>query len=446
MKTDIFKNLANSHIKQWYDFCAFCLNPLKYYAMKKAAFILGLVLSPLIIPGLESCERTKDLPTDPIPILLTEKQKEVVDQSNDFAFNLFKEILNNKKGSENIMISPFSISSALSMTLNGASGETYNEMLQALSLTGKSLEEINDAYLKLMSDMVPVDERVVMDIANSVWVEQDFVVKEGFLQALETYYEAEAKSFDINDPGSADIINSWIAGKTNDKIKKMLSQLNPGIRMLIINAVYFNGKWKEKFDPAKTSDRPFYLSSGTSKNVATMTNKTAISAFHKDNATVVDIPYGQGNYTMVIALPDEGYTPAQLASSLDAATWQEWETSLENAGGEYQLYLPKFKYEYKRSLVGDLQNLGMKLAFTDFADFSNISTTSLKVYDVLHQTFISTDEEGTEAAAATVVSIGLTSVGPSQEILINRPFIYFIREIYTGTIVFMGIVEDPSAS
>jgi len=414
--------------------------------MKKTAVVLGILSSVIFTSILVSCEKAKDIPGDPVPILLTEKQKEVIDQSNNFAFNLFKEIITNKKSSENIMISPFSVSSALSMTLNGAAGETYNEMVKALSMNGKTLEEINDAYLKLMSEMVPVDDRVVMNIANSVWVEQDFIVKEGFLQALETYYEAETKSFDINDKGSADIINSWIADKTNDKIKKMISPLDPGTRLLLINAVYFNGKWKEKFNPDNTSERPFYLSSGLSKNVSTMTNKTVISSYRKNNATIVDLPYGQGNYTMVIALPDEGVTPADVVSSLDAATWQDLEKSLENAGEECQLYLPKFKYEYKISLVEDMKNLGMKLAFTDFADLSNISNTGLKVYDILHNTYISTDEEGTEAAAATVVSVGVTSAGPPPEIHINRPFVYFIREIYTGTIVFMGIVEDPSAS
>ncbi|HNX65498.1 MAG TPA: serpin family protein [Bacteroidales bacterium] len=414
--------------------------------MKKSSFVLGILSLAVFTSLLVSCEKTKDTPGDPVPILLTEKQKEVVDQSNNFAFNLFKEITGSNTISENIMISPFSISSALSMTLNGASGETYNEMLQALSLNGKTLDEINDAYLKLMSEMVPVDERVVMNIANSVWVEQNFIVKEGFLQALETYYEAETKSFDAHNQGSVDLINSWIAEKTNDKIKKMISQLDPGTRLLLINAIYFNGKWKEKFDPDNTSERPFYLSSGITKNVSTMTKKTVVSSFHKNNATIVDLPYGQGNYTMVIALPDEGVTPAAVVSSLDAASWQELEKSLENAGEECQIYLPKFKYEYKRTMVEDMQNLGMKLAFTDFADFSNMSNTGLKVYDILHKTYIATDEEGTEAAAATVVSVGVTSAGPSPEILINRPFVYFIREIYTGTIVFMGIVEDPSAS
>jgi serine protease inhibitor len=414
--------------------------------MKSAVFILGIAASALVLTNFTSCERSKDkdIPGDPVQIILTEKQKEVVDQSNSFAFNLFNQVLSSKTEANNIMISPFSVSSALSMTLNGANGETYDQMLKALSLEGKTLDEINNAYQKLMTDMVPVDERIVFDIANSVWVEKTFSVKESFMQTLQTYYEAEAKSFDIEDPTSPDIINAWIEDKTNDKIQDMISSLPDGTKMLLINAIYFNGKWREKFDKEKTSDRPFHLSSGTVKNVPTMSKKSVYSSFHQNNATVVDLPYGQGNYTMVIAFPDEGYTPAQIASSLDAATWQEWETQLENVGVEKQLYLPKFKYEYSKSIAKDLCTLGMPIAFSISADFSNISNTSLQIFDVLHKTYIATDEEGTEAAAATAVIIGVSAEPPASVIDINRPFLYFIREIYTGTIVFMGIVEDPT--
>jgi serine protease inhibitor len=415
--------------------------------MKSAVFILGIAASALVLTNFTSCERSKDkdIPGDPVQIILTEKQKEVVDQSNSFAFNLFNQVLSSKTDGKNIMISPFSVSSALSMTLNGAKGETYDQMLKALSLEGKTLDEINNAYKKLMTDMVPVDERIVFDIANSVWVEKSFSVKESFMQTLQTYYDAEAKSFDIEDPTSPDIINTWIEDKTNDKIQDMISGLPDGTNMLLINAIYFNGKWREKFNKANTSDKPFYLSSGTVKNVPTMYNKTVYSSFHQNNATVVDLPYGQGNYTMVIALPDEGYTPAQIASSLDPSTWQEWETNLEDAGSEKQLYLPKFKYEYSRSMSTDLCNLGMPKAFSGSADFSNIDDVAgLQIIDVLHKTYIATDEEGTEAAAATAVIVGVTSAEPDPVININRPFLYFIREIYTGTIVFMGIVEDPT--
>jgi len=412
--------------------------------MKKLAVVLGIFLPAIFTFVLVSCEKAKDTPGDPVPILLTEKQKEVVDQSNNFAFNLFNQILSGKSDAENIMISPFSVSSALSMTLNGAAGETYDQMLKTLCLEDKTLDEINSTYLKLMSDMVPVDDRIEFDIANSVWVEKTLTVKENFITKLEEYYDAEGKSFDITDPSSKDIINAWVEDKTNDKIKDLISLLPDDTRMLLINAIYFNGKWKGKFDKEKTSDRQFHLSSGTVKNVPTMSNKSTYSSFHQDNATVVDLPYGQGNYTMVIALPDEGYTPAQIASSLDAATWQDWETRLENPGIEMQLYLPKFKYEYSKSIAKDLCTLGMPVAFSASADFSNISNTALQIFDVLHKTYIATDEEGTEAAAATAVIIGLTAVPQSSVIDINRPFLYFIREIYTGTIVFMGIVEDPT--
>jgi len=379
--------------------------------------------------------------------MLTQKQKEVVDSANDFAFNLFRPIVTGNENAENIMISPFSVSSALSMLLNGASGETYDAILKTLSLEDKSLDEINDTYLKLMTDMVPVDERVVMDIANSVWVEEEFTVKEGFMQALDEYFDAESRSFDIDDPNAYVDMNNWIENKTNGKIKNTLSGLAPNTIMLLINAVYFNGKWKNQFDVENTSDKPFYLTPGTSKNVPTMYNETTLAASHHDNVTLVDLPYGQGNYTMVIALPDEGVTPAEIASTLDAAKWQEWSASIGTAGSEVQLSMPKFKYEYKRSLSGDLGAMGMGIAFTDNAEFANISDEQIKVLDVLHKTYIDTDEEGTEAAAVTVVVVGTTSIDPSIMVInINRPFLYFIREIYTGTIVFMGVVEDPSAA
>jgi serine protease inhibitor len=175
--------------------------------------------------------------------------------------------------------------------------------------------------------------------------------------------------------------------------------------------------------------------------------ETNLDVLKTDNATIVDLPYGQGNYTFVVVLPDEGVTPAEVASGLDAEKWQDLMGQLKNKTTEVHLSLPKFEYKYKRLLNEDLKTLGMGIAFDNqLADFSNIADLQLYVSKVLHQTYIKTDEEGTEAAAATVVEIGETSTGPNWiNIDINRPFLYFIREISTGTIVFMGKVEDPLA-
>jgi len=414
--------------------------------MKKSLIGPAFIMIAGISGILTSCDKTKDntLPGDPVPIELTLKQKEVVDSANKFAFDLFVPIITEKQGAENIMISPFSITSALSMTLNGAAGETFEAMKSGLRYDSETIEEINDTYLKLMKDMVPVDSRVVLEIANSVWVDKKLTVKQTFMTALETYYLAEARNIDVLDPGAVDEVNGWISDKTHDKIQKMLESLDPDIAMLLINAVYFNGKWRYQFDKDNTLDKSFYVTPGAPVEVPMMYQKEKFAVMETDNATLIELPYGQGNYSMVVMLPDEGVSTAEAAAGLSSTKWAQWMQDLSYGTTEVELSLPKFKYEYKRELNDDLKNLGMEIAFDPYnADFSNISDQDLYISFVLHQTFIDTNEEGTEAAAATIVGISVTSVPMTMVINVNRPFLYFIRETTTGTIVFMGQVADP---
>jgi len=396
-----------------------------------------------------SCEKDNipDQPGDPVNITTEIYQKEVIDSANNFAFDLFAPVISGSKGEDNIMISPFSISSALSMTLNGAAGETYNGMVKALRLEGKTLRQINETYLKLMTEMVPVDELVTLEIANSVWVEKRLNVKQKFITDLQTWYKAEARDIDVSDPDAVKTVNNWIAEKTHDKIKDMLDQLDPDLAMLLINAVYFNGKWRYRFNKDDTREEQFYISPGMPKNVQMMHLKENLKCVGTDNVTLADIPYGRGNYSMLVVLPDENFSTSDIATTLSSSVWSEWIELLQGNTHEAELSMPRFKYEYKRLLNPDLVNLGMGIAFSDFADFSNISDQSLQINRVLHQSFIETNEEGTEAAAATVVEITLTSVGPEPEtriIRLDRPFLYFIHENSTGTILFMGRVGDPS--
>jgi serine protease inhibitor len=414
--------------------------------MKTTLKYLVFILIAGVTGILVSCQRTKEdpLPGDPVPIDLTLKQKELVDSTNKFAFDLFVPIITEKKGTENIMISPFSITSALSMALNGASGETFNVMKHALRYDAKTIEEINETYLRLMEDMVPVDPRVTFEIANSVWVEKRLVVKQQYIDALKRWYLAEEMNIDVSDPYAVDIVNGWIADKTRDKIQNMLDHLSPDLAMLLINAVYFNGKWRYQFDKEDTEDRPFYVTPDAPVQVPMMYQKENFAVAKTDNATLVELPYGQGNYSMVVMLPDEGVSLSEAAATLNSADWAEWMLSLSHGVKEVELSLPRFKYEYKRDLKDDLVSLGMGITFTPGADFSNISDQGLMISRVLHQTFIETNEEGTEAAAATVVEIEFTSMPMNNVINVNRPFLYFIRETTTGTIVFMGQVVDPS--
>lgn len=417
--------------------------------MKSSFLNLAIIFVAGTTGQMASCEKQPErtLPSDPVEIELTLKQREVVTSANRFAFDLFKPVVAGEEPGTNIMISPFSITSALSMTLNGAAGETFDAVKASLRYDAMSLDEVNDTYRKLVSEMVPVDERVVMEIANSVWVENQFPVKDEFIEALKKWYLAEARNFSVSDPGSVNIINGWIEEKTHDRIQKMLSRLDPDLAMLLINAVYFNGKWKHQFDPELTTDRPFYISSGDPVNVPMMYQKEKFAVSRRDRVTLAELPYGQGNYSMVVALPDEGITPAEILSGLDAGKWEEWMQGLSYGQTEVRLYMPKFKYEYKRRLNDDLISLGMGPAFDPgTADFSKISDVEVFISFVLHQTFIENKEEGTEAAAATVVGFTRTSLPPEPQVInLNRPFLYFIRETTTGTIVFMGLVADPEA-
>jgi serpin B len=417
--------------------------------MKSSFLNLAIVFVAGTTGQMASCEKQPErtLPSDPVEIELTLKQREVVTSANRFAFDLFKPVVAGEEPGTNIMISPFSITSALSMTLNGAAGETFDAVKASLRYDAMSLDEVNDTYRKLVSEMVPVDERVVMEIANSVWVENQFPVKDEFIEALKKWYLAEARNFSVSDPGSVNIINGWIEEKTHDRIQKMLSRLDPDLAMLLINAVYFNGKWRHQFDPKLTTDRPFYISPGDPVNVPMMYQKEKFAVSSTDRVTLAELPYGQGNYSMVVALPDEGITPAEILSGLDAGKWEEWMQGLSYGQTEVRLYMPKFKYEYKRRLNDDLISLGMGPAFDPgSADFSKISDVEVFISFVLHQTFIENKEEGTEAAAATVVGFTRTSLPPEPQVInLNRPFLYFIRETTTGTIVFMGLVADPEA-
>jgi serine protease inhibitor len=414
--------------------------------MKKNIITTVLVL--LSIPLLFiKCSKTPDeiLPEDPVVIELTANQVAMIKSENSFAFDIFREIAENEESRKNIIISPLSISYALSMTLNGADGTTREAMLTALRMSGITPEEINTSYKNLTEALLTVDKRVLMTIANSVWTEDDFAVKQAFIDILTDYYDAESKEFDINDTTVPEQVNTWIEDKTNGLIKDMISELPDNTVMLLINAIYFKGKWKFRFEENETLDQPFYLPSGSSSDVPTMIQNGDFKVYDGDGFMMGEFPYGQGNFVMDIILPDDNDGLEALLPSITDAAFTGWVNHLSEK--EVDVWMPRFKYEFKTSLVDMLTDMGMGIAFSDAADFSNISDfAQLTITDILHQAFIETNEEGTEAAAATVVIIGITSAGPTAiEFRADHPFIYIIRETTTNSIIFMGRVADPLA-
>lgn len=412
---------------------------MKYNSFKKALVVL------LIVPLIAACSKEPDeiIPEEAVPINLTAEQIALVESENSFAFDIFRKVVENSEEPENIMISPLSISYALSMTLNGANGATQDSILKALRVSGITPEEINNSYQKLTEALLSVDKRVLMTIANSVWTENRFPVKESFIDILETYYNAESRSFNAGDPGTKDIINQWIEDNTNGLIENMLDELSPDIVMLLINAIYFKGTWKYQFDEGDTDTKPFYLAD-RNVDVGMMSQNTNLKIYRGENFSLAELPYGQGNFVMDVILPDAIDGISTILPSITESNLNNW---ISNANvAEVDLYFPKFSYGYKKTLNDILADMGMGIAFTEFADFNNIANASLLIDEVIHQTFIETNEEGTEAAAATVVTFATTSVQPTTPFLFNadHPFLYLIREVSTNSVIFMGIVNNPA--
>lgn len=414
---------------------------MKTLNLKKAA-ALSVILTLFSV----SCSKTDDsLPTEPVPINLTRDQISLVESENTFAFDIFNQVLKSAATGANIIISPLSVSYALSMTVNGANGTTRDSIIKALRLNGITPDALNNSYKDLTKALLAVDKRVLMSIANSVWIREDFNVKPGFTDILKNYYDAESGSFVINDPSAPDKINAWIAGKTNGLINNMIDRIEDNTVMLLINAIYFKGKWKSQFDKTKTIEMPFYKAGGSSTDVPMMKQKTKFKVYEGSGFILAEFPYGQGNFVMDVILPGNQDGSNILPLNISDVSFNSWVSQMQNK--EVDLSFPRFKFGFKQQLKDILSGMGMGIAFREGADFTNISEHyNLLINDVTHQAFIETNEEGTEAAAATVITIGVTSITQTLELKLDHPFIYVIRETTSNSILFMGRVADPSVN
>ena len=415
---------------------------MKNYILK-AAIAISFAISLTFL----SCkkEQNETLPTEPVQINLSADQVSLIESANSFSFDIFRKVVESAGESENIMISPLSISSALSMTLNGANGATRDSMMKALRVNGLTPDIINNSNKNLTEALLTVDKRILISIANSVWTENNFVVKKPFIDILTQFYDAESKSFDITDPQVPTLINNWIESKTNGLIKNMVDKLDPNTVMLLINAIYFKGKWKSQFDKDNTAQETFYKPDGVTEQVPMMKQTSDFKIFSGQGFTLAEFPYGQGNFVMDVILPDDNNGINNVLPLINANSFKGWLDQMYNRKTE--LSFPQFKYGYKKELKDILTDMGMGIAFTDNADFSNISDIRAQMSFVLHQAFIETNEEGTEAAAATIVGI-IATVAPSGPFILNvdHSFLYIIRETTTNSILFMGRVVDPLAN
>jgi len=375
----------------------------------------------------------------------------LVTANTGFAFNLFRE-LTAEDSDGNIFISPLSVSMALAMTYNGAEGTTKEAMSNVLNFGGMSLGEINKGFSNLMESLRNVDQAVSLLIGNSVWMKQEFepLVYQSFLDRVRSSYDGETFTRDFANPQTLNEINSWIDKATNGKIKNMISQIDPELVMFLINAIYFKGSWVTKFDQSQTKPQDFYVSPGNATEVDMMHTSGEFSYYTDETCQVARLPYGRDKIAMYIFLPNEGVSLDSFVANLNQTVHDEYISKLESVSNLI-VELPKFKVEYGvKRLNGVLEKLGMGVAFDPYAaNFSSIASLArgvLYISFVDHKAVIEVNEEGTEAAAATVVGImqatSIHDMPPS--FIVNRPFYFEIRDDRSGSILFMGKILNPN--
>lgn len=373
----------------------------------------------------------------------TDPQK-LVAANNAFAFDLMNQLVQAQPDA-NTFISPYSVSSALQMTANGAAGETRAEMQQALRTAGMSAGALNGAFADLDRQFAARQD-VILNLANGLWVQKNYRLKPAFVADNRKFFQAELAEVDFNEPQSAQTINDWADQKTQGKINKVVQfPFPPLTRLILANAIYFKGKWVKAFEKGATMPRDFHLASGQTKRTPMMTQEGQFAYQETDGFQMVKLPY-KGGLQMELYLPQTSSSPQKFIAGIAAkGNWQRIQKGFNRREGS--VTLPKFKMKYEVRLNDPLEALGMKNAFGGQADFSGIADEPLYISEVKQKSYVDVNEEGTEAAAVTTVAVRAAAVmRPPPDrftMVLDRPFFFVISDVETGSILFMGVMNEP---
>lgn len=407
--------------------------------MKKLLFAVVVVVVAVLAVALMSGRPCLASETKNVP------DKDVITANTRFGLKLFTDLAG--KTRENVFISPSSVAMALTMLCIGSGGQTYNEMSNTLALKGLSLESINTANALLKQLLEEADPEVRLSIANSLWLPLAVTINPKFKQMVQQYYQAEVTSLDFNS-GAASVINDWVKENTEGKISKVIDVLDSSCRLVLVNAIYFKGTWTAEFNKSRTAERTFTRLDDSQKKHPMMSQSGNYRYLGSRDFQAVRLPYGNGTVSMYIFLPGKKTTLDEFISTINYENWQKWMSRFSRMEGD--IMLPRFKIEYEITLNEAIQRLGMKDAFNPArANFKRIFKYEEPIYidQIRHKTFVEVNEEGTEAAAVTVVEMAPGSapgaVVERFSMVVDRPFVCAIRDDTTGTILFMGAIVDP---
>ena len=414
--------------------------------MKKITTSLLLLSIVLIFVSCEKSNLDKEnkLP-EPMKIQLRGSEPSMQKSDQAFAFDFFAKVFDEEQNDndENFMVSPFSLSMALAMTWNGSAGDTKTAMQNTLGFEDWADEDVNKYFSKLKNAFQETDPSTKLSIANSIWTNQQVKIFPEFISLNKTYYNATVESVDFTNSATVGRINKWAADNTNNLIDKVLEKTKSDDLMYLLNAIYFKGIWVSEFDVKNTSKMNFTADNGSQVKVDMMHQEANFNYAHDETMQVVELPYGNKAFSMMVLLPKEDKNLEDVAQVLQQSDyWSNLKRELGNK--KVDLFIPKFKTEYSKKLNDVLTDMGMGIAFeADKADFSRMSDRDAYISFVTQDTYIATDEVGTEAAAVTVVGIVETSAPVTESVVFkaDKPFIYMIQENSSGSVLFMGAVK-----
>uniref|UniRef100_A0A1Q3FH69 Putative serpin n=1 Tax=Culex tarsalis TaxID=7177 RepID=A0A1Q3FH69_CULTA len=376
--------------------------------------------------------------------MATEIDAQFASKTNDFALELYKQIASSDK--KNVIISPLSISTCLSLAACGAAGQTAEEMFSVLKYDGAAQKQsVTEQYGRVLAGL---NANPTLNIANKVYVMEKYKVKASFGEVAQKsfYSEAESVNFSEND-AAAKKINGWVEQKTNDKIKNLIDpdSIDGSTRLVLVNAIHFKGTWKQQFDPEVTRPMPFWTTATESVDVPMMINKKHFryGKFDELGLSALELTYSDGDWSMLILLPNERDGLAKLEGNLQNIDVVDLLSRMSRQ--EVEVFLPRFKVEFDLDLTETLDKLGMGTMFTDKADFSELleQPEQVKVSQVVHKAFIEVNEEGTEAAAATGMRIARMCYFETAQFVAEHPFYFALLDTNSNLLTFNGRVRNP---
>jgi serpin B len=405
-----------------------------------AAVLLGICLVYLIKPGRKEGFRADDSKATP------EKVRAVVGANNEFAFDLFSKYRENYPG-KNIFFSPYSISTAIAMTFEGAKEKTAWEIQNTLHFP-KDCDTRTAGFAKIYNQMNRENDEYELRTANALWTQKNYEFLEGYLRTVERYYGGKATGLDFqkDSEGSRRVINSWVEDQTNNKIKDLIPEgaIDTMTRLILTNAVYFMGYWDSPFDEKNTVEGEFRVNPKEMVKVPMMYQTGQFNYAETEEYQILEMPYSGENLSMLVVLPREG-KQGRVEESLTSEKLEGIRGTLRIR--EVAVGFPKFKIETKYFMKDTLEEMGMPSAFSKEADFSGMTgSRDLFISMVVHQAFVEVTEKGTEAAAATGVEMEWLALPPEEPVSFraDHPFLFVILQNDTGNIVFLGRVTNPA--